>query len=309
MNSSYLFSVQYLNVTIEDPEFLGWTFYPAAKLFLLITGIIFNAACLFLSLTTPSFRNAFAVYLLAVLSSNLLTLLIYYPLSIIQDLYSQWPLNHALCGVLLYGNLVSRSLCLHFHGLITLNRYWAILAPLSYRVHHAPATAVTFCGVSALYLHATEVTAIVLDFRLRRWSIEQANCYLDVMAQRVYIGVIYAVNYGVALLVIAAYPYVLWTHVRQKRKVVGAEVQRGAGWGLAITLLTGSVLVCWVPHGIMMFVLFVREESAQLTGWEVAWLLNMLQPLLDPLIFFGTVEPVRENLLGRWRRLRKALAA
>lgn len=110
-----------------------WNLAPIVDLLTFVFGTLTNGLLLLQFLKDANLHTAFNVYLINLLVANLACLLIQYPLQMLSDLYRGWYLTDAACSAYSYGNFVLQAAIKNAHGLIALNRIWAVLHPISYR--------------------------------------------------------------------------------------------------------------------------------------------------------------------------------
>lgn len=100
-----------------------------------ISNIVLNSIVLGHFLKYRHLRTPFAIYLINLLSTNFACAWLQSPAKFIVGLYnSNWTvLNSAVCTVNLYGAGVVGAGTMTSHVLITINRLWALVFPLSYK--------------------------------------------------------------------------------------------------------------------------------------------------------------------------------
>ncbi|OQV17554.1 hypothetical protein BV898_08325 [Hypsibius exemplaris] len=200
-----------------------WTFIPVCSLVLLVLLILTNGTVLYLFLRHSHLRTPFNIYLINLLTARVLTQLIQVPLYLAANLRPpHWSIGRPACTVYLYGFFIQSGVC-NAHGLISINRLWAVLRPISYRRLHTKRTACIICGIMWLYIHAITLPGFIADALYHRLPEEQHGCFLNKGPQLGWAYMHQFADFSLPVLVmVLAYPvicYKMWTR--------GAVARRG----------------------------------------------------------------------------------
>lgn len=205
---------------IEIPT---WGFLAIFQTICSIGAIITNGWVLFRFVRVPDLRTAFNVYLISLLSGNLLYALSESVLDIYNRLYKTWNLSAHWCGFYLYGLWAWQAFILQMHVAITVNRIWAMFWPVSYRNGHSRKVSICFCTAIFVYAHVFVIPFVVIDELLYRLPPSLYGCFINSDQQWTYAVVLQFVVYDLAFAVIVgAYPF-LWYKNRKFRKTTTAD--------------------------------------------------------------------------------------
>lgn len=156
-----------------------WPGVFVGELTALIFLLLFNGLVLLVYVIKKSLRTSFTVYVMALLSSNILYGMTRNLLDVVNGVYGTWWTGHFSCDLYLYSNWVVYGYPPHCHILITINRIWAISYPISYRRYHTKKTAVALCALMALYIHLVTFPGYMLDALFYRMPIAEDGCSLN----------------------------------------------------------------------------------------------------------------------------------
>ncbi|XP_055337920.1 substance-P receptor-like [Paramacrobiotus metropolitanus] len=268
-----------------------WSFSIVLQLTFFIVLIILNMFMLLFFIRHRTLRTGFSVYLLVLLAANIFFAVGKYTVEILHSLYRHWWMSRAVCSFYLYHSWVFVGVQLHMHFLITINRLWALTFPLSYRNRHSSAIAWLLSAGIVAYVHMTP----------------EFGCYLDTAKQGLYAAVVNQLAFTLpAVVVVASYPYILYKYLRRRRtnnmRVTAATSPRQQTGDnvhpfLILTLLTGSILICWMPSQIYWTLYTVMDVSNLSLLFQSATVLLALQGVLDPILFALALRSVRLALL------------
>ena len=123
-----------------------------------VVALFFNMLIVVAYIRTRTLRSSFMVYVIQLTLSEIILILIVLPGNFVRGYYGYWPLGEQLCCAFSYFSQILASGMRYGHVLITLNRFWAIYFPISYRAHHsrrfARLTVVSmWCFVHAVQLY------------------------------------------------------------------------------------------------------------------------------------------------------------
>ncbi|XP_055356134.1 uncharacterized protein LOC129601362 [Paramacrobiotus metropolitanus] len=173
------------------------------------TAILLNIAVLWILLKEKSPRTPFNVYILVMTFSHLLYLALTQLMTILTIRYTNWLLHPPVCTLHLYCRYVIVVITVHNHGIITLNRLWALFWPHSYRQHHTYTVAWLICFTMVVYVHVISLPGIILDAVYYRPP--GSVCRINAAAQHGWTIFTEIVAFDVPkLFVPLCYPLLLW---------------------------------------------------------------------------------------------------
>ncbi|XP_055349157.1 5-hydroxytryptamine receptor 1D-like [Paramacrobiotus metropolitanus] len=314
-NVSASITVQHLSNISSSYE---WSFTPVSEIIISPISVLLNSYCLFLFLTNKKLHTAFNVYLGNLLFANLMYTILNNPLGIINGLYRIWPLGTTACNVYTYSLSAFGAMTVNSHAFITLNRLWAVTFPINYRKHHGIRTSLFTVFLLWIYVHLICLPGIVIDARYFRLAFDKNRCILNGSAQPVWNNIVQFVLYvGPVCIILITYPYV-FVRERQRRPirfsvsvrsarvakptpdvsagktaVVPAMSSAGRNYAFTVmTLLTASILICWVPNVTYYTVTGFTGTHNHSTLLAVT-LLFALQSVMDPILFVLALGDLR----------------
>lgn len=287
-----------------------------------VLAFVFNGLTLLLFLTHPTLRRrSFSIFLMYLLTSNMLHVSIQSSLSIVDFKYSYWWLGQTLCIVYYYANNVLTSAPMITHLLISLNRIWAVTFPLSHRRAQTTKMALGLCAALWGYVHI-----MVLPGMLQRILSMRVPLVIYGCRARCPVHIAVQLMTNVLPLLTMGFAYVYIAYKRHRRATASIETARSSQLTvvnqhgstsaptaesgatrkarakvdsafLVLTMLTVSAVVCWTPRTVMYLALEVDVKSII---FRVASLLFISQPAIDPLLLAVALKDLR---LAFWKRL------
>ncbi|XP_055349538.1 G-protein coupled receptor 183-like [Paramacrobiotus metropolitanus] len=213
------------------------------------------------------------------------------------------------CSIVLHFMYISNALMMQCHVLITSNRVWAIIFPLSYRQHHSTRTAVFLCVLTWLSTCVVLLPGLLMDALYFRETGDNVTCLMDPkahpslyqwsMATQI---LLYVLPIGI---LVAAYLLICWKrHQRGTRGVVSRlptesmsinQRKQSSKAFTALTLLTVAVVVCWTPLAVC-YCLLNFSGVVIATFFQVARYVWAIEPVLDPIFFIIAFDDLRAEL-------------
>ena len=234
-----------MNTSQNNTEITGiWTATPRCALAALFTSLLLNSFALFLFLRHRHLRTSFNVYLINLLSSNLLYTVFSDPFVVMTIVsHGQWRLGPTACSFHLYTGWIFQAALAHGHMLISLNRLWAVAWPISYWNHHSKRMAVCTVVATWAYLLAFLLPGLVEDSQLSNrstWTWGNDQCWVEVERQVQWEIAEQTVVYDLPILVVVlAYPVICVktaAGMTRKRKVLASAVLPRVGQALPRTV-------------------------------------------------------------------------
>ena len=218
----------------------SWGFLPAFQVVCNILAFCGNAFVLGLFLRRPVLATPFNIYLMFLLSCNLLNAVTNGPLDVYGNLHRSWRLGSWVCTYYLYLTWLCQGFVGTVHSAITASRLWATFIPTHYRNHHTTKMAIKI-NLSLVLCALISVTPfIVLDSTIYRLPEVDHGCTVNTSAQFGYLIYLQLIYYDVAVLFpIAMYPLLSYkrfkrSHLRVRVAVLhqGAIQVQGTFYGI-----------------------------------------------------------------------------
>ncbi|XP_055330546.1 D(1B) dopamine receptor-like [Paramacrobiotus metropolitanus] len=280
-----------------------------------------NTLVLIIFLTDHAMRrNPFITYLINLNLANLFHATVGVPLKLILTFDPHQPHTHIFCEAYIFARFSSDTLMMQCHVLITTNRLWAVLFPISYQQKHKKTTAKIICALPWVYINLFVLPGLIVDGVLYRTPKDNVLCVVNAanLLQQRFIYAMVGLFYIAPLcIIVTAYPLIWYWRFRRRRIGTLREVfpeDDGEGPArrprvptgqslrsvrsrsfLVLTLLTGCVCVCWTPQVInYCLILFFRVRRTRFSvAVELLW---SLQPALDPILFAMALRGFREKV-------------
>ena len=221
-------SSTFSNITMNGTERIintaqsNWTSTSSFLLFIIVSGSLSNIGLLYIFCTRPSMRTAFGAYLINLTIANLLTTGLRHSIVLEQQLHPPL-LNLGFCLLRGYQSWLLNAAVNWSHFLIALNRFWAVVFPVSYRHHHNIRLAMVTCLVTWLAIIIAIVpTVTVMMKRAISAAGGERRCgvHLDLLGHWGGISQVVMYNLPVAF-VILVYPVIFYKsffgHTQRRR--------------------------------------------------------------------------------------------
>ncbi|XP_055337909.1 olfactory receptor 1-like [Paramacrobiotus metropolitanus] len=276
-----------------------------------LIGSVSNLVIAVVLLLDKHLHTPFTVYLLLLLTSNLLQASVFYPLDIISHLYSHaWWLGERACDLFNYFIFVFGGVLMQSHALITFNRLWAITFPLSYRNYHSTRVALLLCGGCVAYVHLVCLPGVVIDALYYRPPVDRFKlCSLDIGRQFPWAVASEVIIYIAPIVfVVGAYPFLFHKQHQRKgavhgskqdsvmdSKVTGAHPARkehSHGF-VVLTLSSVGIMVSFAPGQIVALLMLAGVGGDLRQASLVTAILALIQPALDPIFFVLCLKDLR----------------
>ncbi|OWA54811.1 hypothetical protein BV898_19205 [Hypsibius exemplaris] len=296
-----------------------WSVTPITFMVLAVVGVLANSAALFNLTQHHTLHTAFDISVMHLFLQNILSSGIQYSLLGAGALYpGPWRLDKKACDLSLLSQIMLGAAVVNTHGLIALNRAWAILHPWSYRIYNTKRMAWFTCLGFWAYLLLLAFPFWLTDLINYRQAVGDYVCRINDAAQPRYAVFVLIWIYSMPIfLVLVVFVIVTLTKPGGKKRLGekhGLKTHRVAATGtsggsasngdpsrggraevvrkrrarkfLMLTLLTTSVMACHGPlTGLSIIALSLPGFSAPVYVFQVAVLLSGCQPVLDPVLF------------------------
>ncbi|OWA54311.1 hypothetical protein BV898_18719 [Hypsibius exemplaris] len=209
-----------LNATLRlTPQPGQWMFLSIFSLAVLVLALLTNGTVLGLFFRAPSLVTPFNIYLINLLTANLLTMLVQVPNYLVNSLHGSWFTGSRTCSLYIFG-FVFQAGMINAHALITINRLWAVLWPIHYRRNHTRRTAIVLCIITWIYISAFKLAVLIPDALYYRRPELIYGCSLNRLVQMPLLTAHQIVVYDLpGALMIVAYPFICYKQWRRKRAV------------------------------------------------------------------------------------------
>ena len=144
----------------------NWTSTSSLTLFVIITGSLTNISLLFIFYKRTSMRTPFGMYLINLISANIIIAVMWEPLLLAQQLYPSWTLGYSACLFRQYLAWTINAVVNWSHFLIALNRFRAVVFPVSYRHHHEIKLAIGTCLLTWFIINICTVPTVIVITQL-----------------------------------------------------------------------------------------------------------------------------------------------
>ncbi|XP_055353232.1 somatostatin receptor type 1-like [Paramacrobiotus metropolitanus] len=307
-----------LNNASCDNNYGRMTFSAIAMALTLLT----NGLVLMTFLTHRELRSPFALYVMNLLSSNLY-LAIADPMRIIDSISTDWYPKTTACYFQIINDWIGSAILGHAHLLITLNRVWAIVFPISYKQQHTKTMAKCICIGCAVYCHLVILPIIIIDFAYYRGpTLNVTSCDIDTGSQKMYSDFLLRGFFQVPFFIIlGAYPLLFWKrHSTQKvsarlfnpniilggasEKVTLPHVPQAGSTRhregvkrpfYVLTAMTLSVLICWGPTKVTNIIQTVLGSDSNVYEElrKTGQIMYEIQCFIDPIVFTLVLSDLR----------------
>ena len=141
-----------------------------------------NSLTLYIFVSTRSLHTPFNIYLMFVLTFNIINAVVVCPLDTLAVLYPHWIFGSKMCTAYLYLVWMTQGVIPHTHLLISLNRAWAVIFPHSYRRRMSVKLSMGSCVGLVVYTNVMILPLIVLDAIQYRVDELENGCEVNILA-------------------------------------------------------------------------------------------------------------------------------
>ncbi|OWA51909.1 hypothetical protein BV898_16370 [Hypsibius exemplaris] len=269
-------------------------------------------------------KTPFNINIVHLLSLNIVLVLTQQVMNSIGVFYPGrrgWLLGNRACDLYLFCNTMLNALIVNSHGLLALNRTWAIMHPFSYRSHNTNKLSVQLIAWLWIYILLMELPLWLMDLITYRKPVETNGCIINSLAQPVYNTVVVLFISTLPVLAVWVAYIVVIVYKIQRRKVlrvrpfdnsasgtlqhaagagenVGSGSAIGTGQRLAkkrqsrsfviMTLLTVGVTVCYGPRTVLNALRSFTNISTTSDVQQNTALLISCQVVVDPVLLMLT---------------------
>lgn len=278
-------------------------FLPIIYIIVFAVGLPTNALAIWVFLFRTKEKHPSSIYMANLALADLL-FVIWVPLKISYHFNgNNWIYGDGMCKVLVaffYGNMYC-SIC--FITCISVQRYWAIVSPLS-RKHRSNRLAVGVSVAVWLTIWLITVPLYLYDQAVYVENLSIWTCHDVTRPSQRKIAAVYFLTMGLlgfivpTVVCIISYVFMLKALRNSMADSTIAKKRRKAVV-LIITVLV-MFLVCFTPSNIMLLVhysLLLREATNNLYGFYITTLcLASLNSCLDPFVYYFISEDFREHV-------------
>ncbi|KAK6478730.1 lysophosphatidic acid receptor 4-like [Huso huso] len=278
-----------------DSSYFRYPLFTLVYSVVLMLGLPLNGISLWIFFRRLGLHSVPAIYMANLAVSDLL-FIISLPLRIYYFATTRWPFGDALCmipGTLFSVNIYSSSL---FIGLISLDRFLAVVYPLRSRALRTPGFARLACGVVWLLILALGIP-IALNHGTNKDACNVTRCFESYSETNWKFGFVILcliTGFGIILpLVIIALSTVLVIKTLHTRRVGSAVFKKHKIiWMFIMNLLMYTV--CFVPFHVA-FILYALHKLKYLQynffdAQTITMCLASMNSCLDPIIYYFTAD-------------------
>ncbi|OWA53269.1 hypothetical protein BV898_17703 [Hypsibius exemplaris] len=329
--------------TAESPiPSVEWSLFAVVYVTVAILGFLLNGTTLLAFLTDRTLHTPFNFTVMHLMALNVVSALLQYAISVPGNLYhGQWLLGELWCDLYLFGQNMVNAAIVSTHGLIAVNRAWAILNPISYRDRNSRRLTMSMLLGLWVFLLLVNFPHYVITGLVYRLPTATSGCKFNNQPVSVYAVFLSVVVYTIPiLLVLALFLAVTFGQTfrccREKNtsarlpannqvassaateEGTNTQITKASGANgtkvllkaksrkyLFLSLLTASVVICYLPRTMFAFLSMVTLPNAG--AWlavylRVANLLYACEVLIDPLLFVMTLDKLRRRIGQLFRR-------
>ncbi|XP_075946150.1 proteinase-activated receptor 2-like [Anarhichas minor] len=296
-----------VNISARDEQVLRSSlttvFLPIVYIIVFVVGLPTNALAIWVFLFRTKKKHPSSIYMVNLALADLL-FVIWVPLKIAYHFNgNNWTYGHGLCKVLVaffYGNMYCS---IAFIACISVQRYWAVVYPLS-RPRRANAMAV---GVSVAVWAAVWLLTIPLylyDQKVYVTNLNISTCHDVTNTSQKEMAAGYFLTMGtlgfIAPTVVCIISYVLMLKALRNSMADPAIAKKRRKAMVFIVTVLVMFLVCFTPSNIMLLVhytLLLCGADNNLYGFYISTLcLASLNSCLDPFIYYFISGDFRDHV-------------
>ncbi|KAL7844795.1 hypothetical protein SRHO_G00233340 [Serrasalmus rhombeus] len=277
-------------------------FIPLIYIFIFIVGLPTNAMALWVFLFRTKKKHPASI-LMANLALADLLFIVWLPLKITHHFNgNDWTFGEPLCKVLVgffYGNMYCSTI---FIACISVQRYWAIVHPLSQKLSSRVTVCVCVCVWIVVWV--LTVPLYLYDQTVKVSNLDITTCHDVTRFNQTHIPVGYFLTMGtvgyVVPCVVCTVSYLLtFLSLRRSITYTGGSKKKRKATVLMVTVLV-MFLVCFTPSNVMLMVhyslLGVEHQNYIYSIYMVALCLGSLNSCLDPFVYYYISEEFRDHV-------------
>ncbi|XP_036444134.1 proteinase-activated receptor 2-like [Colossoma macropomum] len=280
---------------------LTTVFLPLVYISVFVVGLPTNAMALWVFLFRTKKKNLTSI-LMANLALADLLFIVWLPLKIAYHFNrNNWTFGEPLCKVLVgffYGNMYCSTI---FIACISVQRYWAIVHPLSQKLSNRVTVCVSVCVWIVVWLLTVPLYLYQQTVRVSNLNI--TTCHDVACPNQTHFPVGYFLTMGIVGYVVpcivctVAYSLILWS--LKKSANVSINKQKRKAITLMVTVLV-MFLVCFTPSNVTLMVhfsLLARGIENDTHGLYIITLcLSSLNSCLDPFVYYFISDEFRDHI-------------
>ncbi|XP_055336553.1 uncharacterized protein LOC129587003 [Paramacrobiotus metropolitanus] len=223
------------------------------------------------------------------------------------------------CRLAMYSDEIGSAMVKHAHLLISVNRIWALIFPVSYRNCHTTTVALLICASAVVCCHVVLLPLLIRDYLFYQYPESAGICDTNDVAQSVYSFSVYVICFMFPnVFMYVSYPFLCWKYRHGRRVFVHFAVsyakstttsggsrrhsersppslakdhQRGFR---VLAVLTVTIFVCWTPSMVRQVLLRVCGFGFDLLQ-RIGDTLYAVQGILDPVLFALVLGDLRKR--------------
>ncbi|OWA51907.1 hypothetical protein BV898_16368 [Hypsibius exemplaris] len=294
-------------------------FIPVFMLFIVVFGVTLNGAGVvdfFKSRLPKTPLNINIVHLFSLNVVLGLTQQVMNTIGFFHPNRGGWVLGNRVCDLYMFCNTIFNALIVNTHGVLALNRTWAIMHPFSYRRLNTKTLSLQVIAGLWIYVLLVTLPLWLMDVIAYRKPVETSGCILNSAAQPVYNTVVVLLISTLPVVVVwVAFVAVIVYKIRRRtilriRPVHSGGSGTGNGdpagstigvrrrlakerqsWNfLIMTLLTVAVTVCYGPRTILNALRSFTSISWSSDVQMTTGVLISCQVVVDPVLLMLTLK-------------------
>ncbi|KAF7650954.1 hypothetical protein LDENG_00117920 [Lucifuga dentata] len=282
---------------------LTTVFLPVVYIFVFVVGLPANAMAIWVFLFRTKKKHPSSIYMANLALADLL-FVIWIPLKIAYHFNgNDWIYGPGLCTVLVAFFYSNMYCSIFFIACISVQRYWAVIDPLSHRQRNNRVAVFISVAVWAavwlvsvpLYLYDQEVKVMNLNIR---------TCHDVTRPSQKKMAAGYFLTMGtlgfVVPTIVCIISYVLMLKALRNSMVDETIASKRQKAVILIVTVLVMFLVCFAPSNVMLlvhYILLLGEADNNLYGFYIATLcLASLNSCFDPFIYYYISEEFREHV-------------
>ncbi|KAK9532264.1 hypothetical protein VZT92_009659 [Zoarces viviparus] len=282
---------------------LTTVFFPIVYIIVFVVGLPANALAIWVFLFRTKKKHPSSIYMANLALADLL-FVIWVPLKIAYHFNgNNWIYGHGLCKVLVaffYGNMYCS---IAFIACISVQRYWAVVHPLS-RPQGANAVAISVSIAVWAVVWLLTIPLYLYDQEVRVTNLNILTCHDVTRPSQKEMAAGYFLTMGtlgfIAPTVVCIISYVLMLEALRSSMADPAIAKKRRKAVVLIVTVLVMFLVCFTPSNIMLLVhytLLLRGVDNNLYGFYISTLcLASLNSCLDPFIYYFISEDFRDHV-------------
>ncbi|XP_055345808.1 mu-type opioid receptor-like [Paramacrobiotus metropolitanus] len=307
----------------ETPK---WTYVSIVSLIITILSGVFNFLVLALVIRKKRLRTSFNIYIISLLTANMMFTVIGNTLDVYNDLWSSWGLGFHVCTLYMYAIWTLTSCQIFMHFVISTNRFCAAAFPIKYRHKHTYLMAIYLSLGAWIAAHLITLPGIIIDAEKYRKRDVSKGCHIDVTinsGQQHWMICVQLSSCVVIACIMLMYSFIMYAQKLHRQKVFpknraasipneaftsGATATKTlrAHAATLLTVITASLVVFWSPATLYYVIVPLTDGIWDTNIVAVTNMMFNFQTVMDPIIMALAVSDIRQHIWKVVHRFTKA---